>query len=87
MNDQSFERNSRTLKQARRGQMEVFLAIVGALVSVIAAVSGFDRIVQIVVGGACAFILVLAYFRFVRVKKFRRQDHACGLNRKPEDEY
>jgi uncharacterized membrane protein YoaK (UPF0700 family) len=83
--DPALERNSRTLKEARRGQLETFSAIALSLVGVIGAIAAADRIVQIAVGGVAAAILLSAYLRFARVKHYRRQDHASGKNRKPGD--
>lgn len=84
--DDSLEKSSRTLKEARRGSVEIFAAIVAALVGVIANLDGLNQTVQIILGVAVAVILISTAFRFFRVKKYRREDHRTGRNRKSEDE-
>ena len=85
MVDLPLEKNSRTLREARRGQIENLTAIAAVLVSLIAVVANAGVVVQIAGAGMGVAILAVTYPRWGRVRKYRRQDHNSGKNRKDED--
>ncbi len=85
MTDADFERNSRTLRQARAGQFEEITKLATAIGLIVAMLASAPAWLQIVLGVLIVVICVVTFPRWGRVKRFRRQDHRTGRNVKPED--
>ena len=68
------ERQSRTLREARRGQREVLAAIVAVVVSLWATVANAGYWLQVAGAVAGLFILVVTWPRWGRVRRYKRAD-------------
>lgn len=74
--DPELEKNSRTLREARRGQFEEMMKLAGVIGAVTAAVSGAHIAFQIAGAAFVALCILVSLPRWGRVKRYKRQDHA-----------
>lgn len=81
----NLEKNSRTMREARRGRVETLAAIVAVIVSLFAVVANAGVILQASAAAIGAVILLVTLPRWGRVRRYRRQDHLVGKVRKGED--
>lgn len=70
---------SRTLKAARKGQLEIVGTVLAGLAGFVGAIAGLDKIAQWTAIGTMCLCALLAFRRFILTKHYRRQDHKRGV--------
>lgn len=85
MTDELLEENSRTLKTARGGQWEEWGKLIGIIGTIYGFASGAPPIFQYVGVAIIALLALSTMHRWIKVKRYRREDHRTGKNRKVYD--
>lgn len=70
---------SRTLKAARKGKLELIVGALAGIAGFVGAVAGLDRVAQMILVGTACVCGLLAFRKFVLVGRYRRQDHKRGV--------
>lgn len=69
---------SRTMKQSRQGMLASIAAALSGVAGFVAAIAGLDRVAQIILVSTACLCSLLAFRKFVLVRRYRREDAEKG---------